>query len=297
MKDNEDVSAPSIVDLRARGQFWEILGFSSNDFTALELAKQYSTQTKTYQYSPEGKRVIDDAFATLNAPLTRQLYEYCRGVMQAIRSEVGERRYHQAERAIWDELWGWVSHKWQKPPEELIDSLKVKHAKSKIVDGAKKAAYEAWEVENQLDMSLCWFCAKQISTEDNNLIIGMHQVLSNIGNEVAYQQIHLTIPRCAACCSEHSFDRRFAVAFAAIVVISGVAGFGATTGEWWVLAIPWVWAVLAGIGYMGYLMGLGIAKILKRGNSSKSEDHYKSCPIYRVARNQGYVDGDKPSST
>ena len=91
-KDRQASSDRNIRDLWGRGKFWEIFGFSGGDFTTLELAKQYSALTRAYHDGSEDKRMIDDAFATLNAPLTRQFYENCRVVMQAIQSEVGNKK-------------------------------------------------------------------------------------------------------------------------------------------------------------------------------------------------------------
>ena len=67
MKDRQALPDRNIRDLWDRGKFWEIFGFSSGNFTTLELAKQYSALTRTYHDSLEDKRMIDDAFATLKA--------------------------------------------------------------------------------------------------------------------------------------------------------------------------------------------------------------------------------------
>ena len=128
MKDKQSSSGRNIHYLWVRGKFWEIFGFASGDFTALELARQYSALTKAYRDKPEDMRIIDGAFATLNAPLTRQFYEGCRMVMQRIQREIGDAGFISAEDRIWSDLWGWVSPRWQAPPEELISALKTKHS-------------------------------------------------------------------------------------------------------------------------------------------------------------------------
>ena len=116
-----------VRDLWNRGKFWEIFGFSNGDFTGLELARRYAALTKVYRENPEDMLTIDDAFATLNAPLTRQFYEGCRMVMQRIRREVGDAWFGGAENRIWLDLWNWVSERWQEPPEEIINALKTKY--------------------------------------------------------------------------------------------------------------------------------------------------------------------------
>jgi len=127
-KDRQVAPDRNIRKLWARGKFWEIFGFSSGDFTTLELAKQYSALTRTYHESTEDKRIIDDAFATLNAPLTRQFYEGCRMVMQRIRHEIGDAQFRAAEDRIWLDLWNWVSERWQEPPDEIINAIKTKYS-------------------------------------------------------------------------------------------------------------------------------------------------------------------------
>lgn len=117
----------NIRDLWERGKFWEIFGFSSGDFTTLELAKQYSTLIKAYQDDPEVRKIIDETFAVLNAPLTRQFYEGCRALMQRIRRERGGTISRDIEHGIWRSLWNWVSERWQEPPEELINHIKNKY--------------------------------------------------------------------------------------------------------------------------------------------------------------------------
>lgn len=117
----------NIRDLWERGKFWEIFGFSSGDFTTLELAKQYSTLIKAYQDDPEVRKIIEETFAVLNAPLTRQFYEGCRELMQHIQRESGGTISRDIEHGIWRSLWNWVSERWQEPPEELINSIKNKY--------------------------------------------------------------------------------------------------------------------------------------------------------------------------
>lgn len=127
MKDRQGMPDGNISDLWARGKFWEIFGFSSGDFTTLELAKQYSALTKAYHDNPEVRRIIDETFAILNAPLTRQFYEGCRMLMQRIRSEIGSAIFGDVEHRIWLDLWNWVSERWQEPPKELINAIKNKY--------------------------------------------------------------------------------------------------------------------------------------------------------------------------
>lgn len=126
-EDRQDISERNIRKLWARGRFWEIFGFSSGDFTTLELAKQYSALMKAYQDDPEVRQIIDETFAVLNAPLTRQFYEGCRALMQRIRKESGGRISRDIEHRIWHSLWNWVSERWQEPPEELISSIKSRY--------------------------------------------------------------------------------------------------------------------------------------------------------------------------
>jgi len=144
-KDRQDLSDRNIRDLWARGKFWEIFGFSSGDFTTLELAKQYSALTKVYYDNPEVRRIIDEAFATLNAPLTRQFYEGCRMIMLRIKREVGDSRFRDAEDRIWLDLWNWVSERWQEPPAELINAIKTKYSQP-IGSGANKQT-QTWSDE------------------------------------------------------------------------------------------------------------------------------------------------------
>ncbi|MDP2919716.1 MAG: hypothetical protein Q8O43_05835 [Dehalococcoidia bacterium] len=122
-----------VRDLWNRGKFWEIFGFTSGDFTALGLAKQYSALTKVRR-DQEDMRIIDDAFAVLNAPMTRQFYEGCRMVMQSVQKELGDSRFASVEDKIWSDLWGWVSPRWQSPPEELVHALKTKFRQTDAAD-------------------------------------------------------------------------------------------------------------------------------------------------------------------
>jgi len=126
-EDRQDISDRNVRDLWTRGKFWEIFGFSSGDFTTLELAKQYSALTKAYQDDPEVRKIIDETFAVLNAPLTRQFYEGCRELMRRIRRESGGTISRDIEHGIWRSLWNWVSERWQEPPEELINSIKNRY--------------------------------------------------------------------------------------------------------------------------------------------------------------------------
>jgi hypothetical protein len=130
----ENKQAPpnyNIKDLWIRGRFWEIFGFTKGDFTALELTQKYSALSTTYRNNLDELRLVDDAFATLNAPLTRQFYEGCRFIMQRIRREIGDNNFEQAEIEIWTDLWGWVYQRWQEPPEGLITELIKRYAQGK----------------------------------------------------------------------------------------------------------------------------------------------------------------------
>jgi WD40 repeat protein len=130
----EDKHTPdnySINELWIRGRFWEIFGFTKGDFTALELTQKYSALSTTYRNNLDKLRLVDDAFATLNAPLTRQFYEGCRFIMQQIRREIGDNNFEQAEIEIWIDLWGWVYQRWQGPPEGLITDLIKRYAGGK----------------------------------------------------------------------------------------------------------------------------------------------------------------------
>ncbi|MFC1937788.1 hypothetical protein ACFLWY_04460 [Chloroflexota bacterium] len=93
----------------------------------MELAKRYSAVTKVYRENPEDMQTIDDAFAVLNAPMTRQFYEGCRLLMQTVQKELGDSRFTRVEDKIWSDLWGWVSQRWQEPSEELINAIKAKY--------------------------------------------------------------------------------------------------------------------------------------------------------------------------
>jgi hypothetical protein len=121
----------NIKDLWHRGRFWEIFEFTKGDFTALELTQKYSSLSTTYRNNLDELRLVDDAFATLNAPLTRQFYEGCRLIMQQIRREIGDNKFEQAEIEIWADLWGWVYQRWQEPPEGLINELINRYAQGK----------------------------------------------------------------------------------------------------------------------------------------------------------------------
>jgi len=127
VEDRQGIFDRNIRDLWARGKFWEIFGFSSGDFTTLELAKQYSALMKAYQDNPDVRQIIDETFAVLNAPLTRQFYEGCRMLMQRIRRESGGTISDDIEHRIWLSLWNWVSERWQEPPEELINTIKSRY--------------------------------------------------------------------------------------------------------------------------------------------------------------------------
>ena len=133
----EDRKAPynySVRDLWFQGKFWEIFDFTSNDFTALELAKRYSALRKVYEDSPEQAEIIESAFAILNAPLTRQFYVGCRTVMQRIREGIGNSSFEDAESQIWSDLWGWVSKRWQVPTDELVTALESKYAHGAVAE-------------------------------------------------------------------------------------------------------------------------------------------------------------------
>jgi len=134
LPENKQVSPNySIKELWTRGKLYEIFGLMSGEFTALELAKEYSRLLKEVR-SPEEEQILEDAFAVLNAPLTRQFYEGCRMVMGQIKREIGDTEYEEFEGKIWADLWGWVSQKWQPLPEELVRALIIKYG------GAAKVA-------------------------------------------------------------------------------------------------------------------------------------------------------------
>jgi len=297
-RDNQSSSEYDVSELCSKGKFWEIFDFTSNDFTALELAKRYSALRKVYEDSPEQAEIIESAFAILNAPLTRQFYEKCRIVMKRIKQETGDKKFEKAEGKIWADLWRWVSERSQEPPDELVNALKVKHTKIKISDSTKRVAYEAWIAEKNFDASICWFCGKQIYDNESHLVVKMHKVLERIGDQVKYQPFDLIIPRCKDCSSQHSLDKKVAVTCAVITCGGGVISYCAITGKWEVLLwliIPWAWIAIGIAAGAGYLIGLGIAKLLKMGSLIRSEDYYHSCPLYKVAINEGFVDGEKPS--
>jgi len=143
MPDDEKVPFQCIGDLWLRGRYWEIFGLSDGNFTALELATRYSDLVNTRDLSPEGRRIVEDAFAVLNAPFTRQFYAGCRLVMESIMREAAEPKSTQAEARVWEVLWGWVSRRWQPPPDELMNSLKTDFIHS-VSDGpAARATPEA----------------------------------------------------------------------------------------------------------------------------------------------------------
>ena|GEM_PF-763356 len=135
MKDSQDSPDQDIGDLWRRGRLWEIFRLSSGDFTTLELAKQYSALRKAYRDNREIRGIVDEAFAILNAPLTRQFYAGCRIVMQRIQNELGRTVFRHAERRIWLDLWAWVSERWQEPTEELIGTIEKKYRRHRLPDG------------------------------------------------------------------------------------------------------------------------------------------------------------------
>lgn len=117
----------NIHDLWSRGKFWEIFGFSNDLFTTLELAKKYSELSRIHRDDPENTRIIQEAFATLNAPMTRQFYSGCRLLMRRLQKEIKISEFTIAESQIWVDLWTWVSERMQEPSEELIDAIKAKY--------------------------------------------------------------------------------------------------------------------------------------------------------------------------
>jgi len=135
-RDSQSSSEYDVNELWSKGKFWEIFGFTSNDFTALELAKKYSALRKAYEDSPEEAEIIESAFAILNAPLTRQFYVGCRTVMQRIREGIGDSSFEEAESQIWSDLWGWVSKRWQAPTDELVTALESKYAHGAVAEVA-----------------------------------------------------------------------------------------------------------------------------------------------------------------
>jgi hypothetical protein len=116
----------SIKELWTRGKLYEIFGLMSSEFTALELAKEYSRLLKIVR-DPEEEQILEDAFAVLNAPFTRQFYEGCRMIMGQIKREISDTEYEEFEDKIWTDVWGWVSQKWQPLPDELIRVLVIKY--------------------------------------------------------------------------------------------------------------------------------------------------------------------------
>ncbi|MBI4332511.1 MAG: hypothetical protein HY673_14665 [Chloroflexi bacterium] len=130
MKDKQSWPGQDIRDLWVRGKLWEIFGFTGDDFTALELAKRYSALKRMPGAGTEDASIIDDAFATLNAPLTRRLYNDSRAKMLQIKQSIGEATYARVEDKVWADLWGWVSQRWQDPPHELVRALKIKYLHS-----------------------------------------------------------------------------------------------------------------------------------------------------------------------
>jgi hypothetical protein len=128
----------SVKELWLRGRLWEIFGFSGADFTGLELAIEYSRVSKIHKRSPEEWQYIQNAFAILNAPLTRQFYEGCRMLAERIKHEIGNSAFEQAEAKIWAELWSWVSQRWQPPPDELVRALIASYPAKRVAPSHKK---------------------------------------------------------------------------------------------------------------------------------------------------------------
>lgn len=140
----QTLPSDSSLELWVRGRLWEIFGFTNGDFTALELAAEYSRLVKLYKSSPKQKQILEDAFAILNAPLTRQFYEGCRMEMKRIRYEIGDNKFEQAASKIWADLWGWVSERWQPPPEELVCALIAKYRMKEEVRQIAKRRRNKW---------------------------------------------------------------------------------------------------------------------------------------------------------
>jgi len=186
----------NIEDLWSQGKFWEIFGFAANDFTALELGKKYSALMKTYADRPEDAKIIESVFATLNAPLTRQFYEGCQMVMQHIHNEIGDTTFKKVEEEIWADLWDWVSKRWQAPPEELVNSLKVKYTKSRISDPIKKAAHgknyairpKQKTVEPTLSEEICPNCGRNLYYDAEPLLLRC----KNCNHTYTYHDLHET---------------------------------------------------------------------------------------------------------
>jgi len=119
-----------IKSLWARGHYHEIFGYVDESFTALDLAAKYSDITKGLE-SKEARETVSKAFAALNAPLSRQLYEDCRRVMKTIEKQIGSEVFIHNEDKIWGDLWKWVSERWKQAPSELVEQLIEKYGPGK----------------------------------------------------------------------------------------------------------------------------------------------------------------------
>ncbi len=109
-----------------RGHYHEIFGYADESFTALDLAAKYSDITKGLE-SKEAREIVSKAFATLNAPLSRQLYEDCRQIMKTVEKQIGSEIFIHNENKIWGDLWKWVSERWKQAPSELVEQLIEKY--------------------------------------------------------------------------------------------------------------------------------------------------------------------------
>lgn len=108
--------------LWSRGHYHELFGYTDDSFTALDLAAKYASATQSTD-SEEDRKILSQAFATLNAPLSRQLYEGCRNSMQVIRERIGDDLFYQYEEKIWSDLWKWTSERHQPPPDQLVERI------------------------------------------------------------------------------------------------------------------------------------------------------------------------------
>ena len=128
-----------------RGRLWELFEFVDGNFTALELAAQYSRLSKIHKGNPEEEQILQDAFSILNAPLTRQFYHGCHMVMRHIKDDIGDSSFEQAESEIWDGIWGWVSQRWQPPPDELVNALVIKYRRKEKPEVKTKDGQERYQ--------------------------------------------------------------------------------------------------------------------------------------------------------
>jgi hypothetical protein len=196
-----------------RGRFWEILGFTKGNFNALEILHNHSILSATYRYEPGEIRVLDDAFAILNAPVTRQFYEGCRATMQIIRKEIGDIDFEHSETEIWGELWGWVSTRWQTPPAELVRQLVLRYAAEEkgLLDKERLDAFKLSKCsscksfyESLLSCPLNrddWHCSsfESISTDERQTYIGQVKWQAKMQTVMERVQKEGIVAKCRQC--------------------------------------------------------------------------------------------------